>query len=58
MYKVIKEYAGVLVGSEIEVHPKYVNHMIEQGYIEEIKAPENKAIVPEYKQRGRKRNAN
>lgn len=49
MYKVIKEYAGVQVGSEVNIHPKHLNHMLKNGYIEPIQEAENKMIEPIYK---------
>lgn len=47
-------------GDEIETGENFGEWAVNKGYAESVAepAPENKAIVPEYKQRGRKRNAN
>lgn len=58
-YKVIKEFAGIVVDSEISLPAGVVSHMLTRGYVEEIPEPvkpikckgkaENKAITPKYK---------
>jgi len=57
-YKVIKEYAGIEVGSEVKLSESNAKYMIERGYVESInhtapetkaKNAENKAIEPKYK---------
>jgi hypothetical protein len=42
MYKVIKEFAGVKVGTEMPIRKDQVKYMIEAGYIEPIE-PEVKS---------------
>ena len=57
-YKVIKEFAGIEVGTEMSVRNDKLKYMIESGYIESIKpqfTPQNKA---ELKPRKNKRNGN
>lgn len=55
-YKVIKEYAGIEVESEVKLSESSAKYMIEHGYVELIdeSAPapapaENKSIEPKYK---------
>jgi hypothetical protein len=59
-YKVIKEYAGIEVDSEVKLSESNAKYLIEQGYVELIdesntppsqpEAPaQNKAIEPKYK---------
>lgn len=51
-YKVIKEYAGIEVNSEVKLSESSAKYMIEQGYVEPIGEPtpaQNKAIEPKYK---------
>lgn len=62
--KVLKDYAGILAGQEVEINDKAVNYMISEGYVEPIVEPiepkkatkveqtqpaQNKAIEPKYK---------
>ena len=60
-YKVVKEYAGIEVGSEVKLSDLNARYMIERGYVEPISESEkassaqNKAIEPKYK---RNKNAN
>lgn len=37
--KVIKDYAGILAGQEVEINDKAVNYMISEGYVEPIIEP-------------------
>lgn len=61
-YRVIKEYAGIEVGSEVKLSESSARYLIEQGYVELIIEPiepikatvtlspaQNKAIEPKYK---------
>lgn len=38
-YRVIKEYAGIEVGSEVKLADSSVKYMIESGYVEPIMEP-------------------
>ena len=56
--KVIKEFAGIEVGQEMDIKESQLEYMIESGYVEVIetkaidKAPENKMIDTDYKNKG------
>lgn len=60
MYRVIKEFAGIKVGTERNFNEAGAKLLIKKGLIEKVKAvkevPQNKAIetAPENKKRGRK----
>lgn len=48
MYKVVKAFAGIEKGEEINISKSNVKHMIDNGYVEEIKAEKpsrNKAVT-------------
>jgi len=49
-YKVIKEYAGIEVGSEVKLSESNAKYLISQGYVEPIDEipAQNKAIEPKY----------
>lgn len=44
-YKVIKEYSGIGVDSEVNLSESSAKYMIEQGYVEPIQIEENKNIT-------------
>ena len=58
-YKVIKEYAGIEVGSIVRIADGSVKYMVGQGYVEQVETvdvvkietppAQNKAIEPKYK---------
>jgi len=50
-YKVIKEYAGIEIGSEVKLSESNAKYLISQGYVDPIdESPaQNKVIEPKYK---------
>lgn len=44
-YKVIKEYAGIEVGSEIKIAEGAVKYMVESGYVEPIQVEDEKKVT-------------
>ena len=51
--KVIKEYAGIKIGTEVFISGDRLDYMIRKGYVEPIKPKkakvQNKMIDPKYK---------